>query len=128
MKVFTELKHHSTEERRSGSVWQCNRCTKVFSKKYNLDRHAVLHTGNFKWYCEMCKKGFAQKEMYNVHMRSHEGLKYRCEYCGESFTRQMKLKYHMSEHTGNYRLKCDFCGKGFNSIPLYEKHTIAHKS
>ena len=118
MKVFTELRRHSTDEKSPGSVWQCNKCTKVFSKKYNLDRHAVLHTGNFRWYCEMCKKGFAQKEMYNVHMRSNEGLKYRCEYCGESFTRQMKLKYHMSEHTGNYRLKCDFCGKGFNSIPL----------
>ena len=61
------------------------------------------------------KRDLLKKTMYNVHMRSHEGLKYRCEYCGESFTRQMKLKYHMSEHTGNYRLKCDFCGKGFNS-------------
>ena len=62
MKVFTELKRHSTDEKRQGSVWQCNKCTKVFSKKYNLDRHAVLHTGNFRWYCEMCKKGFAQKK------------------------------------------------------------------
>ena len=72
MKVFTELKHHSTEERRSGSVWQCNRCTKVFSKKYNLDRHAVLHTGNFKWYCEMCKKDLLKRKCIMcicVHMK-----------------------------------------------------------
>ena len=128
MKVHTELKRSNTEETGQGSVLQCNICYKKFSKTYNLNRHVVLHTGNFRWYCEKCRKGFAQKEMYIVHKRLHEGLKYKCEYCGKSFTQQVRLKYHMSEHTGNYRFKCDFCGKGFNRLPLYEKHTAAHES
>ena len=108
------------------NVLQCNKCGKIFSKKYNLDRHAVIHTGNFRWYCELCKKGFSQKDMYTVHMRGHEGLKYRCEYCSKGFSTQMQLKYHLSEHTGIYRFKCNTCGKGFNLFPQYEKHVKTH--
>ena len=97
-------------------------------KKYNLDRHVVLHTGNFRWYCELCRRGFAQKDLNSVHMRSHEGLKYICEYCGKSFNQQMALKYHLSEHTGNYRLKCDYCNEGFNLLRQYNKHILKHQT
>ena len=45
----------------------------------------------------------------------------------KSFTQEIALKYHVSEHTGNYRFKCDHCGKGFNRFPQYEKHVLMHK-
>ena len=39
----------------------------------------------------------------------------------KSFTQEIALKYHVSEHTGNYRFKCDHCGKGFNRSGLQEQ-------
>ena len=82
METSAKLKCVFEKEPPEKKMWQCDRCEKEFSKKYNLDRHLVPHTGNFRWYCEMCRKGFSQKDLYSSHMRSHEGLKYRCEYCG----------------------------------------------
>ena len=73
----------------------------------------AIHTGNFKCYCEICRKSFLHKTQQEIHMRSHLGLKYRCEMCGKAFSDQIDVKYHMSEYTGNYRFKCNLCGKGF---------------
>ena len=128
METSAKLKCVLEQEPPEKKMWQCDRCEKEFSKKYNLDRHLVLHTGNFRWYCEMCRKGFSQKDLYSSHMRSHEGLKYRCEYCGKSFTLQITLKYHLSEHTGNYRLKCEHRSEGFNLLRQYDKHMLKHQT
>ena len=106
---------------------QCPKCSKVFSPQFTLNRHMVLHTGNFRWYCEECRKGFTHKAQYESHMRGHEGLMYRCESCGKGFTAESSLKYHLLEHTGNFKFKCQLCGKGFHFQPQFEKHVTKHK-
>ena len=64
--------------------------------------------------------------MLTVHMRGHEGLKYRCEYCSKGVATQAQLKYHQSSPTGVYRFKCQVCGEGFNIQPKFEKCVKAH--
>ena len=87
----------------------------------------MIHTGNFKWYCETCKIGFAQRKNYDRHVRRRTELRYHCEYCDKNFTDATELKYHVSEHTGNYRLKCTSCGKGFNLKSRFEKDVETHR-
>ena len=102
--------------------YRCEKCGRSFSSSSNLNRHLVLHTGNFRWYCDICQKGYNQKDNYEKHIRAHRGLKYKCEYCGKDFAARSRLKYHMSEHTGEYKFVCDKCDEGFNLKPAFEKH------
>ena len=41
-----------------GRLFHCDQCDRTFSRKDNLNRHLVLHTGNFKWYFDIREKGY----------------------------------------------------------------------
>ena len=56
------------------------------------------------------------------HLRQHRGLYYYCEVCGKKLVTEDGLGYHMNEHTGNYKYKCDLCGRGFNKPGELKKH------
>ena len=59
-------------------------------------------------------------------MRVHEGLKYHCDYWSKPFVTKQKYQYHLSIHTGQYRFKCNTCGKGFNDRSDYDRHVKSH--
>ena len=46
-------------------IFLCQLCRKTFTNKSNLNRHSVLHAGNFKWYCDICKKGILKRPITN---------------------------------------------------------------
>ena len=105
---------------------RCEKCDKQFTAISSLKRHMQLHTGQFRYYCELCRKGFNNDTNFKTHMRGHEGKRYKCEYCDKSYSNEINLKYHLSVHTGQYRLHCSLCGKGFNEKKLYESHVKGH--
>ena len=94
--------------------FRCSRCGKEFVKREGLKQHTQLHTGYFQYFCDKCKKGYNVYTAYKVHMDKHQGIKYQCEYCPKTFTSLQRRDYHTSVHTGNYRLSCNICNKGFN--------------
>ena len=106
--------------------FRCSYCGKTFGHRGNLNQHVKLHPGQFKYNCQSCKKGFNKIGNYKAHVRAHEGLRYHCEYCSEPYMDKQKLKYHMSVHTGQYKFKCNTCGKGFNVNSAYEAHVRSH--
>ena len=85
-----------------------------------------VNTGHFRFHCHFCRKCFNETTNFSIHMRGHEGKKYKCEYCDKSYTSEINLKYHLSVHTGQYRLKCTLCGKGFNEGKFYQAHLKSH--
>ena len=73
----------------SKGSYKCQRCDKTFTQKGSLNRHSILHSGNFKWYCDICDKGYSQRGNYEQHIRAHKGQKFKCEYCGKAFSTEI---------------------------------------
>ena len=84
------------------------------------------HTGQFSYYCDLCRKGFAQSSHYKDHVNKHKGVRYYCEVCTKSFARERVYQSHLSVHTGEYKIRCEQCGKGFNLKHQLEKHYATH--
>ena len=101
-------------------ILKSNQGDKTFVTKSGFERHIEHHTGQYKFVCNFCNKGYSNKYNYELHVRAHEGRGYACDYCGKMF--KTKQCYHESEHTGQYRFRCEKCGKGFNEQTFYEKH------
>ena len=75
-------------------------------------------------WCDTCGKGFAGTMRYRDHMRQHKGLYHYCEVCGRKFVTEDGLGYHMNEHIGNYKHRCDLCGRGFNKPSEVRNHKL----
>ena len=107
---------------RTSNNVQCTICGKQFTATKSLNQHMQFHSGQYSYYCNPCRRGFINKSHYTGHMRRQEGLRYYCEYCSKPFVTKQKYQYHLSGHTGNYRFKCEKCGKGFNQKTSFGKH------
>ena len=49
---------------------QCQQCGKLFSRKHDLLRHEVVHTGAKAFECKHCDKGFTRKETLTQHVKT----------------------------------------------------------
>lgn len=49
----------------------CSVCGKEFGRKYNMETHMKIHTGERPFQCEVCKKRFIQKGTLKTHMLVH---------------------------------------------------------
>ena len=112
--------------RNTNRIFKCEKCDKQFTATSSLKRHMQLHTGHFRFYCDICRKGFNESTNFSAHQRGHEGKRYKCEYCDKSYSNEINLKYYLSVTTGQYRVNCTLCGKGFNEEKLYEAHFDDH--
>ncbi|ORX97274.1 hypothetical protein K493DRAFT_157924, partial [Basidiobolus meristosporus CBS 931.73] len=50
----------------------CEHCQRVFTRKYDLERHQRLHTGYKPYKCVHCHKGFTRVDARQRHYRSHD--------------------------------------------------------
>ena len=108
------------------NIFSCKKCNKQYTTRAGFRLHMQVHTGRYSYYCDMCRRGFTNKSEYDRHMRAHAGLKYHCEYCSKPFMSKEKLRYHLSLHTGQYKFRCEKCGKGLNKKYEFIKHGMSH--
>ncbi|OQR76826.1 hypothetical protein BIW11_03001 [Tropilaelaps mercedesae] len=81
----------------SGTIYNCDRCEKVFSKQSSLLRHKYEHSGLRPHKCEVCSKAFKHKHHLTEHRRLHSGEKpFQCIKCLKRFSHSGSFSQHMN--------------------------------
>jgi len=91
---------------------ECHMCGKSFSRRNDLKRHHMLHSGEHKFSCSFCGVKFVSRGDLNKHVRAHTGEKpYRCDFhkCNKTFSLNGDLNKHRRIHTNDKRFKCEQC-------------------
>ncbi|XP_068203815.1 zinc finger protein 883-like [Palaemon carinicauda] len=122
------IRYHLTRHARVHveKSFMCEYCGKKFRIRNHLETHITIHTGERKFACGDCGKRFSQKSHLRVHARTHTGERnYVCGECGRRFNIKSHLNYHVRIHTRK-KLICDTCGEEFHDKGALTLHLKKH--
>lgn len=88
-------------------IYKCEACDQIFTTKFSLSRHALVHSKVKKYACRFCDKRFALNQYRKEHECIHTNEKpYVCGVngCDERFRQRGKLSLHRRRHEG-YQIK-----------------------
>lgn len=98
---------NSTINMSQEEVFICEKCDKMFTTKFSLNRHQFIHSNVKKYVCKYCPKKFALKQYLKEHECIHTNDKpYVCGVngCQQKFRQRGKLSLHRRKHKG-YKMK-----------------------
>lgn len=114
------------------STWSCSSCPKSFTRKGDLTRHQLLHTGIKPHMCDTCKKGFAQYSGLKTHLNTHTKAKpYVCGIgtCMKAFSDPSSCTRHRKEthrREGAYKCTVPECGTRIKRRSAFVAHMKKH--
>ena len=131
LKSSTDLTEFSlTYENYSEKVYRCTECDYYSDKKYNVDKHKVIHDTNLKFKCQRCSKSFRRKQEYKQHLKYHLGEKvYKCNFdgCKMKFVVKRDLTRHIKfKHTHKKPHKCTLCSYTCVLANTLKRHMKTH--
>lgn len=114
--------------------FKCSFCCKIFSRKYNLTMHEVIHTGKRPHTCQICSQTFTHYTSLVNHTKAiHKKNRQRCSACEKSFINKSELNVHTREchlpDTDPRRyFPCKLCDDKFKTHNRLNHHKArAHK-
>ena len=84
---------------------ECVQCGKAFCSKFQLGRHAKIHSGEKAFLCSHCEQSFHRKDHLKTHEKTHQG----------------------SNDKVFFECERIACGKTYNSYSSYMKHRKTHE-
>ncbi|XP_050679815.1 uncharacterized protein LOC126975827 [Leptidea sinapis] len=91
----SDLKYHIASKHSTTKEFKCEFCDKEFARRYSLNLHRRIHTGEKNYPCGLCDKSFRASSYRLVHMRIHTGTKpFKCPHCDKCF----RVAYDMRRH------------------------------
>lgn len=105
---------------------ECKECGLRFSRKRNLDHHALGHSGLRPFICDVCGKSYKTREGLKYHQLTHTDHRFVCAQCGRGFKTKDHLRDHEPIHSGNFKFGCELCGKKFRTRNLLVGHRVVH--
>ena len=104
----------------------CDICYKSFSTLGNMRNHKMTIHENYRPFkCTFpgCNKKYSIENRYQVHMRTHLGVKpFICQICSKSFNEKGNLKTHLKFHSELRPFKCPFCIKTYKTKGHLKDH------
>lgn len=91
-------------------------CNKEFARKFNLVRHILTHSDDFKQIqCPVCEKLFVEKiqleRHYQVHLKQEKKTDFKCLICMKFFNRKADLVRHKKTVHQEKLFQCDQCSQ-----------------
>lgn len=105
----------------------CEYCNKIFMKSKSLQAHMeALHSKGDHFECDVCTKTFTKETSLIFHRRTHTNERpFVCNVCGGAFTANKFLRKHRSIHSER-KFKCRFCYKRFVHEKFLMSHEQKH--
>ncbi|XDV24247.1 hypothetical protein PO909_028471 [Leuciscus waleckii] len=109
--------------------FHCALCQKTFQHAWDLTKHCRKIHGEASFTCRECQSTFANlRELTAHHKRSHAGEPpHYCSICGDASANPAALATHRRSHSVTHTYRCEQCGEGFDTLILRSAHRQSHR-
>lgn len=109
--------------------FKCNFCELVFSSRYNLETHSVVHTKARNFMCDVCNKTYTTKTSLKNHKATHSDARnFECDHCGKKFKSNRRLYVHKFCHKTEEKFECEICNAKFKVKQYLKYHMKKHST
>ena len=134
-----QIKIEKKVTNREQNFYYCEICRKVFSKRFNYNRHWKTHflssdQNKIELHkCEKCRRRFVEKKQLETHIRKWHAMNLECQYCVDIGLKSIRfnekfeyLKHLNIQHSIKFKFECQICLKQFQFLSQYVKHRSTH--
>lgn len=104
-------------------------CNRLFTSKFKLVRHSLIHGGERPFQCPSCDRRFHRKDHLKTHLQIHNPNKalHSCEICGKKYSSALSFRKHAALHAAEAGDPvCRLCGQVFSRREEVMLHLKVH--